>query len=83
MGALFFLEIPIPKVASCCCTDAVCAAQVGHSNSLSGNWSGFYKGTLPMLCGSIVFRSVPFTVYSGILAAFMPASRDAVSAVDS
>ncbi|CAE7608669.1 mcfL [Symbiodinium sp. CCMP2456] len=36
--------------------------------------AGFYRGSLPVLCGSVIFRSVPFTVYSGVYASLEPAS---------
>ncbi|CAE7353236.1 mcfX [Symbiodinium natans] len=33
-----------------------------------GKLAGFYRGSLPVLVGSVAFRSVPFTVYSGVYA---------------
>eukprot|EP00439_Symbiodinium_sp_Y106_P063728 s1308_g9.t3 len=48
------------------------AGELAHSRPVR-KVAGFYRGSLPVLCGSVIFRSVPFTVYSGVYAS-LPAS---------
>ncbi|CAE7223879.1 mcfL [Symbiodinium microadriaticum] len=49
------------------------AGELTHSRPVR-KVAGFYRGSLPVLCGSVIFRSVPFTVYSGVYASLEPAS---------
>ncbi|CAE7650368.1 unnamed protein product [Symbiodinium necroappetens] len=48
------------------------AGELTHSRPVR-KVAGFYRGSLPVLCGSVIFRSVPFTVYSGVHASLEPA----------
>ncbi|CAK9054572.1 unnamed protein product [Durusdinium trenchii] len=62
-----------------CQTDS---RQTSLNTPLLAKFGSFYKGTAPMLCGSVIFRSLPFVVYSGAFTILQPWAGCTILGVD-